>query len=81
MKTLTKLAVAAALALATASGPAIAAPPPAAASSGPWATVGYLLNGQWVGGAVLYCDGVGDTSWGNTTTYDTAVWTYYYMCP
>lgn len=80
MKIIAKLAAAAAIALAASSGTATAAPP-AAQSSSPWATVGYILNGQWVGGAVLYCDGVGDTSWGNTTTYDTAVWTYYYMCP
>lgn len=79
MKTIAKLAFAAAMALATTSGTAIAAPPPAA-TSGPWATVAYLVNGQLVGGAEIYCD-ADPVTWGNTTTYDTAVWSYYYMCP
>jgi hypothetical protein len=83
MKTIAKLAAAAAIALAAASGTATAAPPAAAAAAAaeqPWATVGYVLGGQLVGGAQLFCDGA-TTSWGNTTTYDTAVYSYHFMCP
>lgn len=79
MKTIAKLAFAAAIALAAASGTATASPPPAA-TSGPWASVAYLSGGQLVGGAQIYCD-TDPMTWGNTTTYDSEVWTYYYMCP
>lgn len=80
MKTIARLAAAAAMALATVSGTAIASPATAATQEQPWATIGYLVGGQLVGGALLFCDGSTE-SWGNTTTYDNAVYSYYYMCP
>jgi hypothetical protein len=78
MKILAKLAVASALALTAASGTATASVAATTTSQQIWATIDYLSGGQLVGGAVIYCEGDPDT-WGVVT--DTAVWTYYSMCP
>jgi len=83
MKILGKLAAAAVLALATASGAATALPTPAVAAtaSPPWyMDVTYFSGGVIVGSARYYCDGRIRYD-GDTWNYDSEFWNYWYECP
>ena len=80
MKKFVHLALAAALMTSSAVGAATLFPTNAFAAEQPWLMITYLSGGQPVGNTRVFCNSPEITS-GNTTTYDSVHYTYYFMCP
>lgn len=80
MKKLVHLALAAALMTSSAAGIATLFPTSAVAMEQPWLIVTYVSDGKPVGNTQVFCNSP-DVTWGDTTNYDSVVYTYYFMCP